>query len=1036
MSLPKFAVSRPVTILVVFTLVIGLGLFVLQDIPIDLYPDFTPPVLIVVTNYSGAGPQDVENNVTRILEGNLSNVSDLKEITSTSSEGNSLIILEFDWSKDMSEASNDVRDKLEFAKAYLPDDAETPAMYKFDPSMIPILFLTVEGSRSPEELRDIADDMIQPRLEQVKGVALTSVMGGRERIIRVDVSKNRLEAYSLTMTEISSAISSQNIDVGGGMVSSGSYDYLVRSKGEFSSLEEIRNTVVAYRNGPEGSPVAVKLSDVAEVSDNFEDETQAVFINGRPGVYVIVQKQSGANSVQTAENVLERIGQINRELPKGVSVSILRDTTTIIKNSIAQVSGSALTGAMFAMFILFFFLRTFKSTLVIGISIPVSLLFTLMGMYFSGITINTLSLAGLTLGVGMIMDSSIVILENIYRYREKGAQLKVSAVLGSEEMKGAITASTLTTICVFLPVVLFKSELGFLGIMFNDLAFTVVVALVASLVVALILVPVLSSRYLKIYTKKQKPVKKAFLRKLDSVSENFFLFLEKEYRIILGFVLRRRKSTIAAVAAIFILSLVLIPKVGLVFTPAMQDDEVTLNVTLPIGTNLETTKLVMDRLEEIAKGEITGYKSIIKTSGSSSGFFSGSSSHKGELYIGLPPFNERTDSADEVKSKLRAHFNEFPGVVFNFGTGRRGPGNADPIDILVKSDDLERAMDTALSIKKIIEANVPEALEPDTDIDNSLPEVRIHFDRERMYELGLNAYSAGSEIRAAINGITPTKFRSGEDELDVKVILREEDRKELPDLKTIYVSNRRGEYIPVSSFASLEISAGPVSIKRADQTRVIHVKAGLEKGAKINEVQGKVEEAIQSNLVPDDAVMIEYSGDYGDLMENGKKFLAIMVIALFLVYGVMASQFESFKDPFIMFLTVPLMLIGVVLIYLMLGSPFSLFTAVGVVMLSGIVVNNGIVLVDYTNLLVNRGYRLFDACVEAGVNRLRPVLMTTLTTILGMTPLSFFPGEGAELVQPIGQTVIGGLTTSTLITLVFIPVMYYVFNKKRMAEKL
>ncbi len=1038
MTLPKFAVSRPVTIIVIFTLIVGLGLFLLAGIPIDLYPDFNPPVLVVITTYSGAGPEDIEKNVTRILEGNLSNVADLKEITSTSSEGSSLILLEFDWNKNMAEAANDIRDRLEFAKSFMPEDAETPVLYKFDPSMIPILFLTVDGSRSPEELKNIAEDIIQPAIEQVKGVALTRVNGGRDRIIRAAVSKNRLEAYSLTISEIAGAISSQNIDVGGGSVSSGSYNFLVRSKGEFKKIEEIENTVIAYRSeSTGGAQTAVKLKDVAEVSYSLEDETESVFINGRPGIYLIVQKQSGSNSVKTAENVLRKIDKLNRELPKGVRLSVLRDTTTIIKDSILQVSRSALTGALFAMAVLLFFLRTLKSTLVIGVSIPISLLITLMGMYFTGITINILSLAGLTLGVGMIVDSSIVILENIYRYREKGAQLKASAVLGSEEMKGAITASTLTTICVFIPIVMFRSDLGFIGIMFSDLAFTVVVALVASLIVALVLVPVLASRYLKIYTKKQKPINNTFLAGIDNASESFFVELEKLYRKALGIVLRRRKTTIASVTGIFVLSLALLPLAGLELSPASGDDEVTLSVELPVGSNLETTKEVLNRLEKIAETEIDGYEDIIKTSGSASGFFSAADSYKGELYISLPQYSGRKDSSDDVKKKLRSHFSEFPGVVFRFTAGRQGgPRNPDPIDIMVKSDDLELASETALAIKKLIQTSVPEAKEPDTDIKNSLPEVEVRFDRERMYELGLSASSVGSEIKAAVNGIRPTKYRAGDEELDVLVILKESDRKELPDLKTIYVTNKRGEYIPVSAFASLETGTGPVDIKRVDQTRVIHVKAGIEKGVKLNIVEKKIEKLIHDNIILDDAVTIEYSGDYGDLMDYGRKFLVIMVLALFLVYGVMASQFESFKDPFIMFLTVPLMLIGVVLIHLVLAKPFSLFTAVGVVMLAGIVVNNGIVLVDYTNLLVGRGYPLYKACVEAGVSRLRPILMTTLTTILGMVPLAFFPGEGSELVQPIGQTVIGGLATSTVITLVFIPVMYYVFNRKRMEGNL
>ncbi len=1038
MELSRFAVRRPVTIIVIFSLILVVGVFIFPKIAIDLYPKFNPPILLVVTTYEGAGPEDIENNVTRLLEGTLSNVSDLKEITSTSSEGRSVVTLEFDWDKDMAEASNDVRDRLEFVKRTLPDDAETPIVYKFDPSMMPILFLTVEGTRTPQELKKLAEDVIQPRIEQIKGVAMTNIRGGKDRIVRVEVSKNRLEAYSLTMTEIAAALASQNIDVGGGTVESGSYDYLVRSRGEFKKIEDIADAVIARRSPSQGgTPVTIKLRDVANVFDGFADITSTVYINGHPGIYMTVRKQSGANSVATAEAVIAELDRVNRELPKGVSVNVLRDSTTMIKDSISQVSSSAITGGILAMFILFVFLRSIKSTLVIGISIPVSILITIIGMYFVGITINILSLAGLTLGVGMIVDSSIVILENIFRYREKGAQLTVSAILGSKEMAAAITASTLTTICVFLPVVMFKSDLGIMGIMFNDLAFTVVVALIASLFVAIVLVPVLASRYLKIYTSKQRPLKNSFLAKVNNISEKFFIGMEKLYRDILGIVLVKRKTTIAVVGLVFIVSIVMVPLAGIELTPSAAEDEITLAVELPTGSNLETTEAVMNRLEQIAKDEIKGYKNIIKSSGSNSGAFSTGGSYAGELSIGLPKYKDRIDSSDDVKRKLRAHFNEFPGVSFNLRSGqRRGPGNANPIDVLVKSDDLNLMMETAVEIKKILEANVPELTEPKTDIDSSLPEVNIIFNRERLYEFGLAAGSVGNEVRAAVNGVTATKYRSGEDELDVVVILNKADRKNLPDLRTIYVTNNRGEYIPVSSFAAIEIGYGPVTIKRVDQTRVVHVSAGIEKGAKLNEVQKKIEETIQKNLVLDDAVRIEYGGDYGDLMENRNALISIVIIALLLVYGVMASQFESFKDPFIMFLTVPLMIIGVVFIHLILAKTFSLFSIIGVVMLVGIVVNNGIVLVDYTNLLVNRGLSLSSACIEAGVNRLRPILMTTLTTILGMVPMAFFPGEGSELVQPIGQTVIGGLTTSTVITLVFIPVMYYVFNKKRMAGKL
>ena len=1039
MSLSKFAVSKPVTVIIVFSLILVIGIIIFPKIAIDLYPKFNPPVLIVMTVYEGAGPEYIENNVTRLLEGALSNVSDLKEITSTSVEHRSVITLEFDWSKDMTEASNDVRDRLESIKRRLPEDAEPPVVYKFDPSMAPILRLAVEGSRTPEELRRIAEDIVQPRIEQIPGVAMTDLRGGKTRIIRVEVSKNRLEAYKLTMMEIARALAIQNIDVGAGSVESGSYEFLVRSRGEFKKVEDVADAVIARRSPyPGGAPVSIKVRDVANAFEGFEDITNTVFINELPGIYMIVRKQSEANSVQAAAEVFIELIRLNRELPQGVTLKVLVDSTKLIKDSIDQVTNSALTGGLFAMIILFLFLRSVKSTLIIGISIPVSILITMIGMFFSGITINTLSLAGLTLGVGMIMDSSIVMLENIYKYREKGAHLNTAAVLGSKEMGAAITASTLTTICVFLPVVMFKADLGIMGVMFNDLAFTVVVALASSLFVALVLVPVLSSKYVKIYTKKQRPVKTRFIAAIDNISENFFIKIEGFYRKALTAALQKRKITIGVITLVFVVSVILVPLAGIELTPAMSEDEVVLAVELPTGSTLETTEEIMTRFENIVLDEVKGYENLIKTSGSSSGAFLGRSSHLGELSINLPTYKQRIDSAETIQNKLRAHFNEFPGLSFNFRTGQqRGPGNASPIEIRVKSDNLTLLLERADEIKKLLETKVPELTEPLTDIDNSLPEVNVFYNRERLYDFGLTAGEVGAEIRAAINGEIASIYRAeGEDEIDLVVVLADADRKSIPDLGSIYVTNNRGDYIPVSSFASIETGYGPVSIKRVDQTRVVRVLAGIEKGAKLNEVQKKIEDTIQKNIIPNDAIRIEYKGDYGDLMENRNALISIVIIALLLVYGVMACQFESFKDPFIMFLTIPLMIIGVVLIHLLLAKPFSLFSIIGIVMLVGIVVNNGIVLVDYTNLLVHRGLSLGQACIDAGVRRLRPILMTTLTTILGMVPMAFFPGEGSELVQPIGQTVIGGLATSTIMTLIFIPIMYYVFNKKSMAGKL
>ena len=1035
MSVTRTVVNRPTTLLIIFILFIGLGIYASLDLAIDLFPEINPPVLLVFDNYSGAGPEEVENTLTRPLESALSNVSNVETITSTTTEGACQIIIEFTWGTDMSEASNEVRDKLEFIKPYLPANAESPQIFKFDPSMIPVLNLMVAGTRSPEELRQIAEDFIQPRLEQVEGVAMASVMGGRQKVVRVEIPQNRLEAYNLTLTQVSSMLQGQNVQISAGSITEGSTNYLIRTAGEYKTIDEIKNTVVTYKGGtsnPTASPnplKVIRLRDIANVYEGYQKESDAVFVNGQPGVYIIIQKQSGTNSVKTADNVLERLKKINREIPLGIKVEVIYDTTTIIRNSIKQVSSTAITGAVLAVIILLFFLRSLKSTLIIAFSIPISFIITLMLIYFFGLTLNVMTLAGLALGVGMLVDSSIVILENIYRYREKGAKLTASAILGSQEMINAIVASTLTTICVFAPLALFKSQLGMMGEMFSGLAFTVVISLSCSLLVAIFLVPVLTSKYLPLRSRRQRPLK-GFLKGLDHIFGSLFNAMENLYKRILRWILKHRILTIVVILAIFVGSLFMIPLTGFELMPEQQDDFIQIAVELPVGTKLDITKTMMNQLELLVREEVKGYKDIITSSGEKSflGFLGSSQSHKGELTVTLPPYKQRKDSSSAIKEKLRKHFNDFPSAIFTFSGGMHFGGAASPIDILVKSDDLERGKETALKIQEIIKRDFPQVTEPAIDLKEGLPQIEIVIDRNKAYSLGLNIYSIGQEIRANIDGVTSSKFREGGSEYDILVILDDKDRDALPDLNKVFVLNNMGIRIPLSSFAHLARTTGPINIKRENQTRVVHVTGGLAPGAKLNQVVTGVQAKITSEIPPDESVVITFSGDYQDLLDYGTKFIIIIIISICLVFGVMASQFESFLDPFIIFFTIPLTLIGIIWLYVGTGENFSLFTAVGLVMLGGIVVNNGIVLVDYTNLMRKRGLDITEACIVAGGNRLRPILMTTLTTILGLVPMAFFAGEGSELVQPIGKTVVGGLTVSSILTLFLVPVIYAIFN--------
>ncbi|MBN2547159.1 MAG: efflux RND transporter permease subunit [Spirochaetes bacterium] len=1055
MNLSKLSVKRPTTMLIIFVLLVGFGLYTSLNLTIDLFPQINPPVLFLFTNYPGAGPEQVEELITRPLESALSNVSNVEKIVSTSGEGISQIRMEFVWGRKMDEASNEVRDKIEYIKQYLPEEAETPMMFKFDPSMIPIMYLGVKGNRSPEDLRKIALDIIQPRLEAVEGVALATLQGGRERAIRVEITQNRLEAYSLTLTQVANMLRGQNVQISAGSIEEVNKNYLIQTSGQYKDIEEIKNTVVAYKGNSgnilmnpnlQDTAKVIRLRDIANVYDGLEKEEQLVFLNGLPSVFLVIQKQSGENSVRTAENVYRRLEKLKTEIPSNVSLDVIYDSTTIIKKSLMQVQNSALSGAFLAIIILFLFLRSFKSVIIISLSMPISIIITLMLMYFFGFTLNIMTLAGLALGVGMLVDNSIVILENIYRYREKGAKVSVSSILGSQEMITAVTASTLTTIVVFAPIILFKKELGMYGELFSGLSFTVVLSISSSLFVALMLVPMLTSKYLPISSHLERNLT-GYPKIIDEFLNNVFLKLENLYKSALKFVLNHKLITIIVIFIILVVSLFGIKITGFELMPQSEEDVVQLNIQLPVGTKLDITRTTIEQIEQIIKKEVKGYKDIMITAGERSfhGFLGAMESHKGTIMFTLHTDKKlKKDSYSEIQRKLRKYFHNFPDVIFAFDTGPRMGGNAKPIDILIKSNDLDKARDTAIKIKELIKQNVPEAVEPDVDFKEGKPQVEIFIDRDKAYSLGLNIYNIGQEVRANVDGITASKFREGSSEYDIIVILDPKDRDQIPDLNNIFILNNLNERIPLSNFSHLEKTTGPVNINRENQMRVIHITAdlnkkvmidGKNKTVKLNEVEIKIRKLIKENIIQEEDLIVEFSGDYAEFIKYFLKLGIILLISIALVFGIMAAQFESLLDPFIIFFTIPLTIIGVIWIYLITMEQFSILAIVGLIVLVGVVVNNGIVLVDYTNLLMKRGYKLIDACVEAGGNRLRPILMTTLTTTLAIFPMALIKVEGADLSRSIAKTLFGGLIVSMFFTLFLIPVIYAIFNKLSLKRK-
>ena len=1023
MNVSKTTLEHPVLTLIVFVLLGIMGIFTLHSVAISLMPDIDSPYLTVRTTYTNADPESVEKTVTKILEGQLVSVSGLKTLTSTSSEGSSSISLEFNYGTDLDVATNDVRDKMDRVVRNLPDDADSPTIMKMDSDSMPIMRIAVRGNRSRDDLRVLAEDTIVDFLEQTDGVAEADVTGGREKIVRIELSANRLAAYDLTIATIDSALEKQNLDLGGGKITEGTIDYSVRTTGEFASIEEINNTILkTTSNG-----YVVRLSDVGNAFMGYEDKTQDVYINGKPGVYISVTKQSGKNTVTVADAVYKKLEEIKEILPSDVSLEIISDDTDSIRDTISTLIESAFQGLILAVLILFLFLKNFKSTIIIAISIPLSIIITMLAMTFAGITLNMMTLTGLILGVGMIVDASIVMIENIYVYRSRGAKAKVAAVLGSSEMIMSVISGNLTTICVFIPFLFFIEDLGFMGQMFKGIIFTVVIALVSSLFVAIFLVPVLAGKFLPLSNRNESPVRNPVLKAFYSLLDKPMDAITAIYRRVLKTALSHRAVTIFICVCTLLMAIFFIPTLNINMMPSGNDDSVTMYAYMPIGTTLDETAVVMAQLEQICRDELKGYKNIINTIGQQN------KSYRGSIEIKLPETDLQIDSAIDIQNKLRRHFGDFAGTTFSFRQGMGKQMTGSDIKIKVMSDDLESALDVADLLEDVFK-EIPDLGEPTIDTDKGVPEVEVVIDRQRAYSFGVDVTSVAKEINYAIDGVTSTTYRSEGKEYDVILMYQPSDRQKVVDLEQIYVTGTNGK-VCVANFAELKKGAGPVQIKRENQTRVVSITADILTTRNAYDVENEIKDRIASTFIIPDNVTLVYDGAWQDMQDQGKTYGSIILMAILLVFGVMAGTYESFKAPLINLCTIPFLIIGVVFIYKITGQAISMVSAVGLIMLVGIVVNNGIILVDYTNLLIGRGFKMRQACLTAGTSRLRPVLMTTLTTVLGMLPMCFATSGSAGMVQPIGVAVVGGLISSTFVTLFFIPVLYsLVMNEKKIVK--
>ena len=1043
MNVSRYSVKHPVTIIMAYVMCIGIALTMLPNLAVDLLPSTQRPVLSIATRFPGAGPADVETNITERLERLLSRSRNLVNMTSTSQFESSSITLEFSYGTNMDRAVADTQTLINRWVNSLPEGANTPVVRRFDASAAPVMRLAVRGDLPPDQLRLLAEEEVQPRLERIDGVASADVSGGSVQLVNVSVSLNRLAAFNLTLSDVTTALRGQNILSSGGNLRRGTREYQIMTQQELNDMNEIRRLVVKRVNlGPEMQGMAnrsqvVRLEDISDIEIGFNENASRVFVNGTRGVFVQITTESDSNQVRVADRIHAALPAINAELPRGVSANVLTDNSIMIRATLGQVYQNALQGGILVMLILFLFLRNFKGTFIIGLSIPISILLTVMFMAVFGFTLNLLTLTGLIMAMGMTTDASIVILENIHKYRSRGAKGEIAAILGSREMLRAIMASTVTTLCVFIPLIIYKNDLEQMGQLFSDLIFTVVIAMVCSLLVAVTLVPSLCGSTLKLNTRKQKPLKNRLLRAIDNGIESVLVSIENAYKKALAYSLTHRFLVITLAGVLLVVSLMQFSSLGMNMQfRSRVNDILSIQVAMPQGTTMDVTEKVLFDLEDMIRKEVRGYTDIMHTVRRTGNFL-------GTTQIILPRPALQIDTPSSIIRKLTPYTSNIPGarITFQVGGGGGGGGGgsaSSPIAIAISSRDNNAILATADEILSIMSRYLPEIEKPQVNIDQGVPQLVVQIDRDRAASLGVPLATIAANIRTAMDGTVATTMSRGDRLLDVRVMLRDDDRAGMPNLDAVFVTNNNGSRISLSNMASIVETRGPASIRRERQERVIRVTGDLPAEIAVTAMQRRLVATVNENLVQREGVTVRFLGEAAEIEGYYGRYILILLTAIFLVFGILASQFESFVDPFIIFFTIPMLAIGVIWIYKITGQAMTMFAIVGVIALVGVVLNSGIILVDYTNTLRARGMTVFEACLEGGRSRLRPILMTSLSTILAMTPIAFFPGVGADTIQPIAKTFVGGLLVSTMMTLFLIPAIYSLLNsrhdKKRSRE--
>jgi HAE1 family hydrophobic/amphiphilic exporter-1 len=1033
-GITALSVRRPIGVAVICIVMCVLGWIGTSRLPVDLLPEVDFPRISVITTYEGVGPEEIENLLTRPIEQAVASIDGVTALEGESAEGLSRVQLQFEWGVDLDSAANDVRAALDRLGARLPDEADRPTVLKFDVSATPIATLGLSGTGDPRRLRYLADEVLTRRLERIGGIASVQVHGGRVRELRVELDLSRMVALGVGAQHVVDALGRDNRNVSAGDMAESGREVLIRSVLEFEDADDIAGVLVARgpadpATGAPGRPIYVR--DVADVSDTFQEIQSEQWVDGKPGIVMRVSKQAGSNTVDVVEDLRSELAKINAEYTGQLRVTVINESAAYIESAITNVRDAALIGAVLAIFVLLFFLRDLRATFVIGVAIPFSMLATLSLMYFFGLSLNLISFGGLALGIGMLVDSSIVILENIYRKREEGLSAHDAAVVGSREVTGAIVSGTLTTIAVFAPVVFLA---GFTGIFFTEMALVVVFSNICALVVAVTLVPTLAARMLD-RSLGEKPL--GPLRRLSTMVERWFRVLETTYLHVLRATQIRPWLTIAASSVLLLGAFRLVSLVNVELMPETDEGLIDVDFELPVGTPVERTRNVVGELEKRIRGVVRPEEisNVVSSAGPDNPYRPGGG-HEGEVEVTLVPVSERDRGSTAIMAVMREAMAGIPDVQIRmrqratnplqrFMRGRQG----ERLVVEIRGHDLDAAARLASRVEAAMKS-VPGIVDVDIGRQEGLEERTIQIHTERAADVGLSRPEIADTVETYVLGRVATRLRVGGDEYDVRVMLRERDRHETAQLGTLPIITPRGGVVPLSTVATIGARKGPGSIEREGQERVLTLAGGLGTRA-LGDVVADLENALATIQRPPGFTIVVA----GEAQEQADAFAGLGIgtlLAIMLVFAVMAVQFESLRHPLLIMSAVPFGFVGVIVALVVTGTTFSLNAFLGAIVLVGIATNNAIVLLDAANhLRREEGWALGPAVIEAGRRRLRPILMTTATAVLGMAPIAMEFGEGAEIQAPLARVAMGGLLVSTLITLVLLPALYLVAERRR-----